>query len=465
MWLTNTDLNFQYDNISNKQQKNEIDPSKRENKTKTIDKYEKLKTGFEKKYSEFKTSVDKTPLDNITFKFTNRIKSHIEENSHDYYETLDISILESDIKYLNNLIIENPKTKYLNSEDNNKLSLCNLYFRFTDYGFLNIKSVFKIESLDVLQNYEDNILTIGITRYINENLRLIEDIIDYLIKEQYLIQKGYRFGIPDCLQATDDLKTDSYLYSSHIFSGVESNTNLSTIKDLLQLNIEDFDTESTSQKSSLKLQFNKEVSVVIKPSISFWTITEPINFKDIFYYTQSADIKLAEEVLYGTSSNIYIKLLEQFASHTKIEKKIKRITSSELRQLNILNRINVHKTQNRYHDLKDSQDSYLAIFENLVNSKNELRQSFYESEKMLGELVNESESEEKRRADNNIELILYFFTGLSFISVINDIYTFLLNKGKIREVPILESLEFYILDFAILLLAIIYIIIYQKKKK
>jgi hypothetical protein len=387
-----------------------------------------------------------------------------EKKGHDWFPAIDIEFNQKAIATLNKSLF--PDSQFLHLQD--------LWFRFTDYGFLNLFSVFQVkEEMDISHLEDENK---QVDDQFNSFKKHIDQIIKYL-NEKPLIEKEKTddFGVPSYLSKTDLFDwTCTYLYSAHLFLINETLATQARVK------------ETFSYKTEPISYDNAEVFLSGYP---VWICSTQPTVEELLDLTKADNLYLAENACYSICTDCYQAILEDLVISSKtpssqgfsfkavlqIIKRLlsslvgrgnrnDRLSSTNLRYMLMRNNVNLNKIVGRRVCLNTPELEYLDIYKKHF-PLSEFYEFYRNAEELLKFIVHDKEEEEKDQANTVIESILFIFTGLTLYSVIADVFSFLQQDNTSLPQLTLSSLKFRLIILITGALLFVYVLLHRYRKR
>jgi hypothetical protein len=395
---------------------------------------------------------------------SSRRRTPKEKKGHDWFPAIDVEFDQKAIVTLIKMLF--PDSQFLHLRE--------LWFRFTDYGFLNIFAVFQVKKEMDISHLEDE--NVRIDKQFNNFKEHVDCIIKNL-SDGLLIKKSETddFGVPSCLSQSDLFDWSStYLYAVHLFLINEDLKTQARVK-------------RTFAYKTKPIEYDK--AKVFLSGYPVWICLTQPTVEELLNLTKADNLYLAENACYSTCTDCYQAILEDlgisskthsrqrfsFKSSLQIIKRLLsslfkrgnrdgRLSSTNLRYMLMRNNVNLNKIVGRRVCLNTPELDYLDRYKKLF-PLSEFYEFYRNAEELLKFIVHDKEEEEKDRANTVIESILFIFTGLTLYSVIADVFSFLQKDNTSLPQLTLSSLKFRLIILITGALLFVYVLLHRYRKR
>lgn len=389
--------------------------------------------------------------------------SEVQAEGHNLYPCIDLQPDEETLKRFSRyFLVENHhEDPHTNGIDGCRLNDCT--FRITDYGYLNIRLVFEVDTGAALEKVNHRQVTI--TRLLNQLTPQLEPMLRELQKQDYVKISEDWFGIP--LKIKDVLsvdESDMYTYQDLTVLSGDSRELVGEIRTLYGTSdasekIESFEVHGIDQSAIICTSHTTglaEIENIIEP---YNLLLAEINTYDAIGNLNYAIIKLMND------SDLSKTNKKRFLRKDKVESAFNNFTSSDLRKMTINTHYILHCINFRKTAIEHWQNLFMRKFKD-KNPYDENRLNCERSETIIQKLIEEKTQESQKGHSNTLEILFMFLSAITIYSTYVDVVSFLdssphANISNLRT----DSLEIKIFLSISLILVVIFLWIVRVKKE
>ena len=383
---------------------------------------------------------------------------HIGGNSDDIYPAIEIIPNSESRSLLNDLLKNflNKQENFNNGEINTFDSIIShIQFRITDYGFLNLYTIFEDDKIEIAINKQ-----FEITRWLTDITIGLDDLFLKMQLNGLIRLSSHKFGIPISFENIINIdKSFSFLYQGHLFVQSSDTKNINKY-------IKEFHGKSPDENFQYDLteQLFKILGIQDAP---IWVFNDLPKNLEIPYYTEADNRVLIELNTMNSAGFLFTELamvLSNPEALTKKEKKKLKNASHILRKISVNYSWVLQTMRIRYTEL----DSWQRNYENKLKLDAlhiaESREIYKESEGMISKIIETLDVRSDRRYQKRIESFFLIFAGITLGSTYVDIITFIEEKPSNFQNVNLHFIEIKILFFIILAVLTAIIIASRRNK-